>query len=166
MTLVGQVTLRAERPEDRPLLQALYAETRTVELADVPWTDEQKRAFCDMQFDLQARYYRQTYPDAQYDVIEMDGAPVGRLYVARLHNELRVLDVALIPALRGHGLGATLMHELMGEARSAGKPLRLSVETYNPAQRLYQRLGFAAYEQTDFYLHMEWHPAAEVALRG
>jgi predicted GNAT family acetyltransferase len=42
------------------------------------------------------------------------------------------------------GLGTTLLRNLQSEAAAAGKPLRIHVERFNPALRLYERLGFPA----------------------
>jgi hypothetical protein len=45
------IALRPIRPDDRPLLLALYASTREAELALVDWDAAQKAAFVEMQFD-------------------------------------------------------------------------------------------------------------------
>ena len=54
------------------------------------------------------------------------------------------------------GIGTTLLHGLQSEAAAAGKPLRLHVERFNPALRLYERLGFQQIEDRGVYLFMEW----------
>jgi len=45
------------------------------------------------------------------------------------------------PAYRNAGIGSALLHAVMAEATQAGKPVRIHVETQNPALRLYTRLG-------------------------
>jgi predicted GNAT family acetyltransferase len=54
------------------------------------------------------------------------------------------------------GIGTTLLHGLQSEAAAAGKPLRLHVERFNPALRLYERLGFRQIDDRGVYLFMEW----------
>lgn len=159
----SQLNLRAVTADDEPLLRDVYAGTRADELTQVPWSDEQKRAFCDMQFTAQAAHYREHYPTAVYSVIETDGVPVGRLYVDRWTREIRIMDIALLPEFRGRGVGTRLLRELQEEARTAGKALSIHVEKFNPALKLYERLGFEPKEDKGVYLLMKWgDPALEV----
>jgi ribosomal protein S18 acetylase RimI-like enzyme len=148
--------LRAATPEDQQFLRAVYASTRAEELAPVPWGEEQKRAFTDMQFAAQDADYRRNYPDAQYSIIEVQGVPAGRLYVDRGKKEILIIDIALLPEHRRAGIGTKLLRELQHEARMAGKALTIHVEKFNPALRLYQRLGFQQLEDKGVYLFLVW----------
>jgi ribosomal protein S18 acetylase RimI-like enzyme len=148
--------LRTARPEDEQFLRAVYASTRAEELALVPWSDEQKRAFTDMQFAAQDADYRRNYPDAQYSIIEVQGVAAGRLYVDRCSKEIRIIDIALLPEHRRAGIGTKLLRILQGEARAAGKTLTIHVEKFNPARSLYHRLGFQEIEDKGVYLFLEW----------
>jgi ribosomal protein S18 acetylase RimI-like enzyme len=148
--------LRAATPEDEQFLRAVYASTRAEELARVSWSDEQKRAFTDMQFDAQNADYRRNYPEAQYSIIEVQGVPAGRLYVDRCAKQIHIIDIALQPQYRRAGIGTKLLRELQDEARTAGKTLTIHVEKFNPALRLYKRLGFQQIEDKGIYLFLEW----------
>jgi ribosomal protein S18 acetylase RimI-like enzyme len=150
------VTLRAATADDEPFLREVYASTRALELAAVPWTDGQKAQFCDMQFDAQDTDYRRNYPAAQSLIIARSGTSVGRLYADRRETEIHILDIALLPAHRGRGIGGGLLRDLQEEARAAGKTLGIHVEKFNPALRLYERLGFRPKEDLGVYLLMEW----------
>ncbi|MDQ4124127.1 MAG: GNAT family N-acetyltransferase [Actinomycetota bacterium] len=152
------VELRPAGPADEPFLRDVYASTRAAELERVPWTDEQKRAFTDDQFTAQDTYYRQHYSGASYQVILVDGEPAGRLYVARWAEEIRIMDIALLPQFCGNGIGTRLLTELRDEAEAAEKTLSIHVEAFNPALRLYERLGFRRVEDRDPYVFMEWRP--------
>lgn len=154
------VTFRPVRADDHPFLRALYASTRQDEMALSGWAPEQVEAFLTMQFELQHAHYQRHYADADFLVVEREGVPVGRLYVARWEREIRIVDIALVPEARGRGLGSRLMRELMAEAAEAGLPLRIHVEKFNPALRLYRRLGFTAIQDKGVYLFMEWRPDA------
>lgn len=156
---MSSVILRPIREEDLEFLLRLYATTRADEMAMVTdWTDEQKDAFVRMQFQAQHAWYQEHYGDAQFDLVLMDGSPAGRLYVHRRNAEIRLVDISLIPELRGKGVGSALLRELMAEAEAAGKPLTIHVEKYNPAMRLYLRLGFKPIEDRGPYDLMEWKP--------
>lgn len=144
------------RPEDEDFLCQVYASTREEELRLTNWTDAQKAAFCRMQFRAQSTDYRANYPDAQNSIIERDGVPVGRLIVDRRAEQIRITDIAILPEARGQGIGTKFLRELMAEAAGVGKPLSIHVEKFNPALRLYERLGFRPCEDKGVYLLMEW----------
>jgi GNAT superfamily N-acetyltransferase len=138
----SSVSLRPAGPEDTPFLLLVYGSVHGGELAATDWTDSQKAAFVEMQFAAQSRYYREHYPDTSFDVIVLDGQPVGRLSVARWSDEIRIVVIALLPACCNRGLGTTLVRALQAEAAASRKTLRIHVERFNPALRLCERLGF------------------------
>ena len=158
--MTNAIALRPIRPEDRDLLCRIYGSTRTEELAPVPWTDEQKSAFVRQQFDAQTAYWDEQYPEAERSIVEVDGAPAGRLYVQRWPKEVRLVDIALLPDFRGRGLGTELIQRLVSEAARAGKPVTIHVEIFNPARALYERLGFAPRGEQGMYVLMERKPEA------
>lgn len=137
------ISLRDASDADEDFLFALYASTREAELALLDWGDEERETFLRMQFNAQRTHYLKSYPRARHHVILRDGEPAGRIWVERNEEEIRLLDIALLPAHRGHGVGSALIGELIREAAQAARPLRHSVEKNNPdAKRLYDRLGF------------------------
>jgi ribosomal protein S18 acetylase RimI-like enzyme len=151
------VELRPIAAEDMEFLLRVYGSTRADELALVPdWSAAQKEAFVRMQFEAQHAWYQEHYGGAQFDVVLVDGEPAGRLYVHRRGSEIRLVDITLLPEFRGRGLGGRLLADLMAEAAAAGKPLTIHVEKYNPAMRLYRRLGFTAIADRGPYDLMEW----------
>jgi ribosomal protein S18 acetylase RimI-like enzyme len=153
------LSLRPVRDDDRDFLYRVYAGTRSEELAlATDWSAEQKEQFLRQQFTAQDAYYRENYPGADWSVVLRHGEPAGRLYVHRRHAEIRLMEIALLPEHRGGGLGTALLEELMAEARATGRPLTIHVEVYNPALRLYERLGFRKREDKGVYWLMEWTP--------
>ena len=119
------ISLRPITPEDDSFLASLYASTRTEELAQTNWSEEQKAMFCRMQFNAQTVDYRRNYPDASFQIIERDGVAAGRLLVMRSDDAVHVIDIALLPEHRGAGIGTKLLKELQDEARGAGKKLSI-----------------------------------------
>jgi GNAT superfamily N-acetyltransferase len=156
---MGGVALRPVQPADEELLFCVYASTRADELSVVPWDEAQKEVFLRAQFVSQDRWYREHYDGASFDVVLVDGEPCGRLYVYRGESEIRIVDIALLPEHRGHGVGSALLYDLLDEADGAGKRVTIHVERFNPALRLYERLGFAVAEDKGVYLLLEWSPA-------
>jgi len=159
-TTVSQTALRPITDDDRDFLFRLYASTRAEELRGVDWSDAQKEAFLRMQFDAQHHAYTTNYPGAEFSVVLVDGVPAGRLYLHQREDELRIVDVALMPAYRGRGLGGALLRQVQQRAQALGLAARIHVELYNPAQRLYARLGFVKIGESGVYHLLEWKPPA------
>ncbi|MBR9764907.1 MAG: GNAT family N-acetyltransferase, partial [Rhodobacteraceae bacterium] len=95
--------------EDMPFMARLYRSTREEEMAGLPWSETQRQQFIQMQFDAQHAHYRQHYPAALWLVIETLGQPVGRLYLERWPQEVRLIDIALLPEARGKGYGGAIL---------------------------------------------------------
>jgi GNAT superfamily N-acetyltransferase len=157
------VRYRPATDQDLPLLAWVYASTRVDEVAATGWPAEVQRDFLAQQFHAQHQHYRQHYPDAEWLVIERDGEPIGRLYLEEWADQLRLIDIALLPSARGGGIGTAILTDLMEQASAAGKPLTIHVEKNNPAMGLYLRLGFAPIDEHGVYDLMEWRPAAAIA---
>ena len=154
------ISLRPARPDDEPFLLRVFASTREDELKVTGWDEAQKAAFLRMQFDAQWRAYYQCYTDEGYEVILEGDVPIGRIFVHRGPHEYRIVDIALLPEHCNRGIGSGLVRGVLGEAAAAGKPVRLHVESFNPAHRLYLRFGFTPIGEAGIYQHLEWKPAS------
>ena len=153
------VTLRPVGPDDHEFLVEVYGSTRAEELALVPWTSEQREVFIRSQFAAQQEHYAKKYPAASHDIIVAGDRQVGRLYVARLDHEIRIVDVTLLPGERNAGLGTYLIKQLLAEAERTGRAVRIYVEEFNPSLHLFERLGFSPSEQQGIHLLMQWNPS-------
>ncbi|SDU48330.1 GNAT family N-acetyltransferase [Stappia sp. ES.058] len=145
---------------DLPFLAALYASTRREEVAPLPWSEAEKAAFLEMQFQAQHTHYMQHYPDADWLVVERDGIAIGRLYLERWPSEIRIIDIALMPESRGEGYGTAMLRDVMALAKHANLGVGIHVEHNNPAMRLYTRLGFTKREDKGVYHLMRWNARA------
>lgn len=140
---------------DFGFVEALYFSTREEELALSDWPAEQKQAFLTQQHSAQHRHYATYYPNAERLIVERDGTAIGRLYVEAWTLELRIIDISLIPAVRGQGIGDAILRDVIEWGADSGKGLSIHVEKFNPARRLYQRLGFVVTEDKGIYELME-----------
>lgn len=152
--VTGALRLRHATEGDAAFLRHLYETTREAELAGVSWGDRTRQAFLDQQFRAQATDYRRRFPDGSQYVVEVEGLPVGRLYVADDGDAVRVLDVALLPERRGTGTGEALLRWVL----SSGRRVVLNVARGNRAQSLYRRLGFVVVDDSATHLRMECAP--------
>jgi ribosomal protein S18 acetylase RimI-like enzyme len=152
------LALRPETDEDLPFLMQVFASTRADELAIVPWTLEQKRAFLVHQFSAQRQHYRTYFPDAAFDVLERNGSAIGRLYVDERQTRIHVIDIVLIPEVRSGGIGTAILSAIQDYAVTRAKGVDIFVERMNPAKALYDRMGFKVIREEEIYLEMDWTP--------
>jgi len=156
------ITVRPEQPADAAFLFELYASTRQEELDAWGWPPEMRGAFLALQFKASQGYHT-AFPDAEFQIVMLDGANAGRLIIHRTREELQLVDIALLARYRNAGIGAALLQRIFGEAAATRKPLRLQVLKGNRAGRFYERLGFAKTGETEMHVELEWRaPAAPV----
>src|SRR5262249_50721914 len=109
-------------------------------------------------------YYQEHFADAAFQVILYSAVPAGRFYVARWPNEIRVIDIALLPQYRNRGIGSLLLEQVLVEAVQSARRVSIHVERNNPALRLYTRLGFRPVADGGVYLLMEWTANSQVKI--
>ncbi|MDB6037740.1 MAG: GCN5-related N-acetyltransferase [Verrucomicrobiales bacterium] len=153
------VQLRTATDHDLDLLFKIYASTREEELKLAPWDQNQLAQFLTMQFNAQHRFYRQTFPNATFDIVVSDRTDCGRMYVHRAVDEIRIIDIALLPRYQNVGIGSFLISRILNEANGSQRVVRIHVEKTNRALRLYERLGFGRIEDEQIYWLMEYTPA-------
>jgi ribosomal protein S18 acetylase RimI-like enzyme len=153
-----QITFRPITPDDQEFLYHLYASTRENELAVVDWSEAEKASFLRMQFNAQHKFYMESFTQASFQIILLQDEPIGRLYIDRRQDEIRLIDIALLAEHRNKGIGSTLLTGILAEGQQANLPVRIHVERFNPALRLYNRLGFQKIDDQGVYYLMEWSP--------
>lgn len=151
-----QVNIRAITEDDHPFLGQLYASTRAEEMATLDWSKDEKDIFLNVQFWAQHKHYQTQYADATFELLSLGSQPIGRLYVHRQEAEIRIVDITLLPEYRNHGLGSYFLNQLIKEAEQTHKTITIHVEKFNPAIRLYKRLGFRQINTHGIYNLMVW----------
>lgn len=152
---LDNITLRPATPLDEGFFRQIYAESRRLELDQIVWPEGIREEFLRTQFNAQSAHYQQNYPGANFSVIEQDGQPAGRFYVWRPESEIRIMEIGLMPEFQGRGIGTALLTQVIEEGRAAGKRVTIHVEKFNPAHRLYARLGFREVQDLGVYLQLE-----------
>ena len=153
------LSLRLARQFDEPFLAAVYAEGRRSELNALDWSEEQRAAFFEMQFRLQARAYKMQFPELVCYVVEFDNTRCGRLLVNKSDKEIRFVDIVILSKCRNRGAGTILIGNLQCQAERENKRLNLRVLRENErAIRLYRRLGFEIAEEGQTHLAMQYDP--------
>ncbi len=153
------VELRLAQPGDEEFLADLYASTRSGEMELVDWPEEQKEAFLRSQFQAQKNDYEDRFPESIHQIVMVSRRPAGRVWIDWREDELRLLDIALLPEFRDRGIGAGLIANLQKQAKKRKKPMRHCVLEQNRAAfRFYQRLDFKQIDEFGVYVMMEWNP--------
>jgi ribosomal protein S18 acetylase RimI-like enzyme len=152
------ITLRSATPADYHFMRLLYESTREEELRRFPFDEFQKKEFLDQQFGAQYQHYQLHYPTCERNIVEKDGKAIGRLWIDEWRDQIRLVDIALLPEWRGSGIGSMLLEDVLARGARAGKPVTIHVESYNPALRLYERLCFQKVDTNGVYFLMKWTP--------
>ncbi len=162
MAVQSPVNLQLSRASeaDAAFQLELYTDVHAAEFAALGLAPTPLRQLLEMQFRAQRQGYRTQFPEAIDEIIVVNGRPAGRLLVSETAGEIRLVDLALLAARRGQGVGTAVLGSLSDRARRAGLPLRLSVRRGNPAERLYQRMGFVRTGETGMESDMELDAAS------
>lgn len=144
-----------EADQDDPILFTVFAAARQKEIAPWGWSDTEQEAFLRMQYDCRQKSYQMQYPQLERSIIQAEGLPIGQILLAEREGGYVLVDIALLPEFQNRGYGTALLKEIQ-ERIAPGECLNLTVYKDNPAQNLYQQLGFHVIAETELYLMMEW----------
>lgn len=137
------VTLRPESDQDEPFLQRLIVETIAGELGASQWPEPMRSHLLGIQYTARRHSHRTNFPQAASYIIDADAADAGWALVTTLPQQIQLVEIMVLPELRGRGIGAAAIRQVLATAAAAAKPVRLNVNVTNQAAvGLYQRLGF------------------------
>jgi ribosomal protein S18 acetylase RimI-like enzyme len=147
---------RPAQAADEPFLFALFAESQQhLALAQAP--AEWMQSLIVMQYRGRAMSYAAQYPQAEdFILLGEQGESLGRMLIDRSTTRWRIVDIAVLQAWRGNGIGKAAIHELQRQAAEADASIGLNVLPTNPARRLYEREGFQAEEESSSGVEMVW----------
>lgn len=155
------ISIRPARASDQPFIASLFRSTRD----DLQMLNAEQGfidALIDQQHEAQMQGYGDQFPNAMYFIVEKINEPIGRVTIDFGSNEVRIVDLALIPAARGKGFGSSILRGIQQAAGVTGAPVTLSVQANNiGAQQLYARLGFQLTEIGEMHHMMSWFPSAQ-----
>ena len=149
---------------DIDFLDSVYVSVRLDELAVTDWSEDRKQDFLRNQSARQREHYARHYVGAEFLLIRRDDQPIGRVFLYRHGNDIRMMDIGLLPPWRRRGIGTRLVRALLDIAGAEGCAVTLHVEPDNPARRLYDRFGFRLIEDRGVYLFYGWSADAPAQL--
>lgn len=155
---MSEIVVRQASDEDEQFLREVYFSTRADEVSAFGWDTEQQSMFLDMQFRVRRQSYKIQCPAAEYFVVEVSGRDAGSLIVDRSTKNIRLVDIAIKPEYRGHGVATYLIKMLQTEAVALAGAVLLQVDIANSrAKCLYEKNGFAVTAATQIYFEMAWN---------
>jgi RimJ/RimL family protein N-acetyltransferase len=153
----GMLRLRPEQDTDDAFRFILFCQSRPTELVLPTFEPAAREQLMRIQHRGQAMSYRANFPGARFDIIELEGAAIGRLVADYGGRDIAIVDWAITPEMRGRGIGTAIMQAIVQEARQANRQIRLNVMSGNAAAlRLYLRLGFEPVGTIPFYTELMW----------
>lgn len=152
------IKLRPVGGKDEAFIETVYRSTREDELKLTNWTEQQQQSFMMMQSMAQLAEYKTKFPGADFQVIVYDKQDAGRFYTWENDQEIRLVDITLLPPFRGKGIAKFLLGELIKRSNKAEKKISLHVDQVNPALHLYRRLGFIHIRNNGRHYYMERDP--------
>ena len=152
------IQLRPVEEKDAAFIEAVYRTTREAELHLTNWSEHQKNAFISMQSAAQLADYKTKCPGARFQVIIYNKKDAGRFFTCETENDIRLLDITILPEFTGKGIGTNLLHRLIQRSTKVQKKISLYVLASSPAIKLYQRLGFIHIKSNGLYYYMEREP--------
>lgn len=153
--MVGNVHLRPETPDDDTFVRGLLAELKAAEFAPLALPAEALAQLVESQVAIYRHGHAIQFPDARHQVITtQDYGRAGYLAMVHHGDALHLTQFLVASALRGRGIGTATLATLLGTARSDGLRLRLSVNPWNPARRLYERMGLSVVGESPVALTM------------
>jgi ribosomal protein S18 acetylase RimI-like enzyme len=149
------IELRPVNKEDELFIEKVYRSTREGELTLTNWPEEQKQAFMMMQSMAQEAEYKTKFPGAEFQIILYKKYEAGRLYTWEGENEIRLIDITVLPSFRKKGIATFLLKELIRKSEKKNKKVSLHVDPVNPALQLYLRLEFIHISNNGRFYYME-----------
>jgi ribosomal protein S18 acetylase RimI-like enzyme len=121
---------------------ALFASHKLLELGAQNWPKAMQKQISEMQFNAFEVSIKKEYPGAHDSLISVDSELAGRIIVNETEDNIRIINLSLLPAFRNKGIGTKLIKDVISEASIKKKPVYFDVDKHNPAISLYIRLGF------------------------
>lgn len=105
---------------------------------------------------LQDTLFEKEWDSLPLQIIELDDEAVGCFAFELRAEGLCILQIELLPKFQRRGFGTQLLLRQLDEARALRLPVLLGVFKESRARKLYERLGFSVYGETETHYLMRW----------
>jgi len=152
----GDVSLRAEQPDDEAFLYRLFAVNNDIfRQGNVP--PDTAEALLAMQHRARTLSYRAAFPSARFWIVEFNDSPVGRYIENDEPDAVYVVDIALLPEFQRGGFGSALIRST--QRLCAPRGMRAKVLAHNEASlKMFRRFGFEPHGEEGPHIVLVWPP--------
>lgn len=158
------LTFRPETTEDEAFIRTLMLQVLTRSLGAEAWPEPLRTNLLDTQYRVRREGFRQMAGDAPGTILCVDGEPAGWLVLAETEEAILIVNIAVLEAWQGRGLGTWMLRSVIEKAGQRHIPVQLEVARINDAaRRLYLRLGFHEVGGNEIHHQMEWKPQSAAA---
>ena len=145
MAYMLRYSLRQATRDDYTFLYQLHAATMR-EYVDATWG---------WQEEWQQEYFARKFDPQNRQIIQIENQDAGVIAIEHRVEELYIALIEILPVFQRHGVGTSIIRQLINSAHSKGLPLTLHVlKTNHPARLLYERLGFTMVKDEDIRYKM------------
>lgn len=107
---------------------------------------------------MQDAYFEQFWSSGSIEIIQVDGQAVGYCCIEHRSDDIHVRELVISPEFQGAGTGTAILNRVQSHARERRVPVRLGAFRANRAAQLYERCGFAQFDETPTHRLFEWRP--------
>ena len=138
----------------RPALDQDFDYCKRVYFNEMNWIIEELQ----LNRSAQETSFEQLWNVNQVQIIALGNVDIGWLQTITQDDGLFIGQMFVERPFQRKGIGTDVLAGLIREADLAHQTLRLSVAKINPAQRLYERMGFRIIHEDDRKFHMKRDP--------
>ncbi|MCU8062180.1 GNAT family N-acetyltransferase [Shewanella sp. SM55] len=150
------LSVKAANTNDSLFMAQLFYSTKTF-FYELGLPCEVVETMLDQQYRLQEASYREQYPNANTYILFYHQQAVGKVMLDISEYKIHIVDLIIIPGMRGQGFGSVILEAIKQEARKRHLPVGLSVESENTqAKKLYLQHGFELESCSGIYESMLW----------
>ena len=161
--ITDQIILRPVQSDEENFWREVFYDSVRKHFAALNLPENDLKRLLEMQYQAQKADYEANYPNAENDLILYNGVPVGRVILSTEHNDLHLVDLAVLTKYRNLGIGTAILNWLFAESRRTKLAIRFYVEKNNRAFSLYERLGFKTIADVTTHFQMQWHDEENIS---
>ena len=126
--------IRQARANDIEVLDKIHAENMQNYVEEVyPWNPQ---------------LFRVCFIPEDYQVIEKTRQILGFIKIVTSKTDIYLAEIQIDKQHQKQGIGTNLIQSIIEQAQSQNKKLWLKIVKGNPAEKLYERLGFTVFEES------------------